>query len=246
MSREIRLGFYATPPHRCNYLEDREAVTLFADPDFPKNRQLYSALANSGFRRSGMHLYIPHCNGCSACISVRIPGEEFRPSRVQRRTWKANRDIEVRVLPPLYSDEHFDLYSKYLAQRHPNGGMDNPTPETYMDFLTAPWAETVFFEMRVAGKLVGVAVTDILDDGLSAVYTFYDPEQARRSPGRFAILYQLEQVRLNGYKWLYLGYWIKQCERMNYKSEYQPQQVYLNNNWHNCYNGVLDECSLPG
>lgn len=241
-----KLGFYATPPHRCNYLPDQEAVTLFADPNFPKNKRLYSALTASGFRRSGTHLYIPHCRDCHACISVRVPVEQFRPTRNQIRTCKRNEDLIIAEAPALFSQEHFELYEKYLTLRHADGGMDNPTPDTYMDFLTTEWTETVFFEFRKNEKLVAVAVTDILDDALSAVYTFYDPEFSRRSPGKFAILYQIAQASARGFKWLYLGYWIKQCGKMNYKSEYQPQQVYRNNNWHSCYTQNEDECSLPG
>lgn len=227
-----KLGFYATPPHRCNYLPEQEAITLFADPNFPKNRHLYTALAGNGFRRSGMHLYIPHCKTCTACVSVRVSASAFTPSRNQRRCWKRNSDLTVRQFPAVFVQEHFDLYSRYLALRHPDGGMDNPTPESYMDFLTAPWTDTVFYEMRAGGKLVGVAVTDMMDDGLSAVYTFYDPDEAGRSPGKFAILYQIEQARLRGQEWLYLGYWVARSVKMNYKSEYRPQQLYINNNWH--------------
>jgi leucyl-tRNA---protein transferase len=241
-----KLVFYATPPHRCNYLDEQQAITLFADPEFPKTARLYSVLANNGFRRSGTHLYIPHCKNCTACIPVRVVADEFNPSRNQRRTWKMNQDMVVRELPAVFVQEHFDLYSKYLAMRHPDGGMDNPTPEAYMDFLTSSWSDTVFYEMRMSGKLVAVAVTDIMEDALSAVYTFYDPSESRRSPGKFAILYQLAQVKARRLECLYLGYWIKQCNKMNYKAEYLPQQVYINNNWHNCYNAPADACPLPG
>jgi arginyl-tRNA--protein-N-Asp/Glu arginylyltransferase len=240
-----KLGFYATPPHRCNYLYDQQAVTLFADPNFPKTARLYSALSSSGFRRSGTHLYIPNCGSCTACIPVRVAAEEFQPSRNQRRAWKNNDDIQVAEIPAVFRQDHFDLYGKYLAVRHPEGGMDNPTPETYMDFLTSSWTDTVFYEMRVSGKLVAVAVTDILEDALSAVYTFFDPAESRRSLGRYAILYQLAQVKARGLAWLYLGYWIKQCDKMNYKAEYLPQQVYINNKWYNCYNPPADESTLP-
>ncbi len=246
MTSSEKLGFYATPPHRCNYLHDQQATTLFADPSFPKDKRLYSALTSSGFRRSGTHLYIPHCKGCTACISVRVPTDEFIPSRNQRRSWRKNADLEIKALPAVFQQEHFDLYREYLGIRHPEGGMDNPTPESYMEFLTAEWTDTIFYEMRAARKLVGIAVTDIMDDAFSAVYTFYDPTQSHRSPGRFAILYQIEQARIKGLKWLYLGYWIKQCNKMNYKSEYRPHQVYMNNNWYSCYTPPLDECSLPG
>lgn len=232
MTASHKLVFYATPPHQCSYLPGRQAITLFADPKFPKSMQLYSTLADNGFRRSGNHLYIPNCNNCNACISVRIPVSEFRPSRNQKRTWKNNNDIEITTQVADFRQEHFRLYKKYLAHRHPDGGMDNSSEAAYMDFLTAQWADTVFYEMRVANKLIAVAVTDVMHDGLSAVYTFYDPDESERSPGKYAILCQIQQARKLGLQWLYLGYWIDACDKMKYKSEYRPQQIFQNNAWH--------------
>lgn len=233
MSTVQKLAFFATPPHHCNYLPDREATTLFADPRFPKNTRLYTALADSGFRRSGEHLYIPHCSGCSACIPVRIPVSDFSPGRSQKRALNRNRDLTVHEHPSEYNETHFRLYEKYLAARHPGGGMDNPTPESYMNFLTASWADTVFFEFRLEGALLGVSVADRLENAYSAVYTFFDPELARRrSPGRFTILYLVEAARCRGFDWVYLGYWIKECRKMNYKSEYRPLEYFYNNDWH--------------
>jgi arginine-tRNA-protein transferase len=167
------------------------------------------------------------------------------PTRNQRRAWNRNSDLIVNRLPPDFNHEHFQLYKKYLSSRHPDGGMDNPTQDAYLEFLAAPWSDTVFFEMRSAGDLVAVAVTDIMENGLSAVYTFFDPQFAGRSPGKFAILYQIEQSRILGLEWLYLGYWIKNCGKMKYKSEYRPQQVFQNNAWQDSYNPEVHECTLP-
>lgn len=231
MSTAEKLGFYATPAHECSYLPDREAITIFADPRFPKNTRLYSALADCGFRRSGEHLYMPNCKNCNSCISVRIPVADFILSRNQQRTWNKNRDIVVTTLPPKYREEHFLLYKKYLESRHRGGGMDDPKPENYMDFLTSQWSETVFFEMRLEDKLVGIAVADIMENAMSAVYTFFDPDFNNRSLGRFAVLYQLEQAKIMGLRWLYLGYWIEECKKMNYKNEYQPLEYFVGNVW---------------
>ena len=232
MSIEQKLSFYATPPHDCNYLPERSAITLFADPRFPKNTRLYSALADCGFRRSGEHLYIPHCESCSSCIPVRIPVEEFRPSRNQKRNWRTNRDLLIQRKEAVFDREHYALFEKYLSSRHAGGGMDKPTPESYMHFLTADWAKTVFYEIRKQDNtLVAVAVVDIMDNALSAVYTFYDPEYSRRSPGRFAILLQIEQAKKYGLHWLYLGYWIEDCRKMSYKDEYWPLEYYRDNIW---------------
>ncbi len=231
MSNAQQLGFYATPAHECSYLPDREAITLFADPHFPKNARLYSALADCGFRRSGEHLYMPNCRGCHSCISVRVPVDAFRPSRNQQRTWNRNRDVTVTPLPPHYQQAHFLLYKKYLESRHRDGGMDETGPDDYMNFLTCQWAETVFFEMRLADELLGIAVADIMDNAMSAVYTFFDPACERRSPGRFAVLHQLKQAKAMGLKWLYLGYWIAECKKMRYKNEYQPMEYYIGDAW---------------
>ena len=233
MTRVQKLCFFATPPHECNYLPGLEATTLFADPRFPKSTRLYTALSDCGFRRSGEHLYIPHCEGCSSCIPVRIPVREFRPSRNQKRNLRRNQDLSLSASPPEFNQEHYRLYQRYLASRHAGGGMDNPTPETYMEFLTSSWAETTFFELRLGGQLVGVTVADHLHDGLSAVYTFFEPREQQRSPGRYAVLCLIELARSQGLDWLYLGYWIKACRKMRYKSEYRPLQYYSDNAWHN-------------
>ncbi len=232
MTTQEKLGFYATPPHDCNYLPDREAITLFADPRFRKNNRLYAALANNGFRRSGEHLYIPYCRNCSACIPVRVPVNEFQPNRRHLRCRRRNQDLIITERPAEFEAEHFDLYQRYLRHRHPGGGMDNPTPESYIEFLSASWSETIFFEMRDSARnLVAVTVADAMPDALSAVYTFFDPEQATRSPGTFAILYQTEAARRRNHTWLYLGYWIQECKKMSYKNEFSPLEYFQAGEW---------------
>ena len=231
MSKAQKLGFYATPPHECNYLPGREAVTLFADPHFPKNSRLYAALADCGFRRSGEHLYVPHCSGCIKCIPVRIPVAEFTPTRNQLRTSKRNRDLSIFRVPADFNAEHFQLYRNYLQQRHLGGGMDNPTESNYMEFLTSSWSDTCFYEMRRDGRLLCVAVVDFMDDAISAVYTFFDTSCSRDSLGKYAILFELEEAKRLDLNWLYLGYWIKGCGKMEYKNEYRPLEYFVNNVW---------------
>ena len=233
MTQEQKLSFYATPPHECNYLPGMDAITLFADPRFPKDTRLYSALADCGFRRSGEHLYIPHCDNCNSCVPVRIPVHEFHLSRNQKRNLKQNQDLTFTSLPAEFKQEHFVLFEKYLSQRHVGGGMDNPTHDSYMHFLTASWADTEFFEIRIndSNQLVGVAIADIMDNAISAVYTYFDPVFSNRSPGRFAVLAQIEEARKRNLNWLYLGYWIEDCRKMSYKTEYQPMEYYRNNDW---------------
>lgn len=230
-NRVNRLNFYATPPHRCSYLPGREAVTLFADPRFPKTNALYARLSARGFRRSGEHLYQPHCPGCDACVPIRLPVHEFHARRQQRRTWKQNQDLTAEVKSAAFNQEQFDLYRRYIAARHAGGGMDDPTPDSYMNFLTASWADTAFIEFRQSGRLLAVAVADQMTDSLSAVYTFFDPAAAQRSPGRYAILYLIQLARESGRQWLYLGYWIEDCRKMRYKTEYQPLEYYRRGRW---------------
>lgn len=226
-----RLGFYITPEHACSYLKGKQASTLFADPEYPMSRQVYSRLAMRGFRRSGDYLYQPHCAACKACIPVRIPVKEFIWRRTYTRTWKRNQDLNVRVCKAAYSDQHQDLYRRYVNTRHKGGGMDNPQTGSYLSFLTSTWMDTIFYEIRLGKKLLAVAVVDHLDHALSAVYTFYDPEEAQRGLGTFSILYEINEARRLGLDWLYLGYWIKDCDKMNYKNEFKPLEYYRDNAW---------------
>ncbi len=230
-TRGLSLAFYSTPRYACSYLPGREAVTLFADPSITKTPTLYAQLSAYGFRRSGEHLYRPRCPHCSACVPVRVPVAEFRPSRSQRRTQRRNAGLEVRVREAAFDVEHFALYRRYLGSRHAGGGMDNPTVESYMDFLTATWSETEFHELRLEGRLVAVAVIDRMPEALSAVYTFFDPDLSGRSLGRQAVLHQIAYARRESLRWVYLGYWIKGCRKMLYKNEYQPLEHYVDGHW---------------
>jgi arginyl-tRNA--protein-N-Asp/Glu arginylyltransferase len=225
------LELYLSAPHPCNYLPGRQTVNLVADPRITMHTALYSALIEEGFRRSGGFAYRPHCPGCNACVPVRIPVDRFRPRRAQRRILRRNQDVSVRCRPPRFDAEHFDLYARYLAARHPGGGMDDPSPEDYLRFLTAPAIDTCFYEMRAGERLLGVAVADVLRTGLSAVYTFFDPELADRSPGVYAVLWQIEQARRLDLPYVYLGYWIKDCDKMSYKDQYRPLEGFRNGRW---------------
>jgi arginine-tRNA-protein transferase len=230
-SRGPTLAFYSTPRYACSYLPGKEAVTLFADPSIPKTASLYASLSAYGFRRSGEHLYRPRCPQCSACVPVRVPVAEFKPDRRQRRAEALNRDLTVRHLPAGFDPEHFALYSRYLRGRHAGGGMDNPTAESYLDFLTATWSDTLFFEFRDAARLLAVAVVDRLPQALSAVYTFFEPDAAHRSLGRYAVLHQVAEARRRGLTWVYLGYWIRACRKMSYKNEFQPLEYFVDGHW---------------
>lgn len=225
------LKLFATQPHPCSYLEDQEATTLFVDPEAPVDITLYSQLSQLGFRRSGSHLYRPQCKNCQACISCRIPVALFNPNRSQRRCWQRNSDVVISVTDNINTRKHYELYAKYIAQRHKDGDMYPPSITQYEAFLTREWGVTRYLELHAGEHLLGVAVCDQLEDGLSAVYTFYDPDEERRSLGVFAILAQIEIARNQGMNYLYLGYWIKQCHKMRYKIQYRPLELLLNRRW---------------
>ena len=223
--------FYTSPAHACSYLADRKAATVFLDPDYPRDRRLYTLLSENGFRRSGPHIYRPGCPDCDACTPVRVRVADFRPRRSQRRAWQKNHDLRVKDCGSSFSVEHFALYQRYLVSRHRGGGMDRSTPRQFIDFLTSSWCETHFWEFRLSQKLLAVAVLDHLEDGLSAVYTFFDPDYAQRSLGVFAVLWSIQETRKQGFDWLYLGYWIPSSAKMRYKCEYQPQEHFRHGRW---------------
>ena len=225
------LAFYATPGHECSYLPPREATTLFADPRFPKDIELYTILSRHGFRRSGEHIYRPHCESCKACIPVRVSADRFVPNRRQRRAWNKNTDLHVNACEAVLNEEHFQLYRRYINARHSGGGMDDPTREQYTQFLTSAWSDTIFFEFRNDTRLMAVSVTDTLLDGLSAVYTFFEPDLAQLSLGVFTVLWQIEEARRRGKNWLYLGYLIHSSRKMAYKSQYRPQEHFIEQRW---------------
>jgi len=226
-----RLDLFLSAPHVCNYLPEQHTVNLVADPRVTIDTPLYSALVAQGFRRSGEFTYRPHCPHCKACVSLRLPVARFQPRRSQRRILKRNQDVILRAHPATFNPEHFALYGRYLNTRHIDGGMDNPQQDDFLRFLTAAKIDTTFYELRSAESLLAVAFIDRLRDGLSAVYTFFDPDQQRRSPGVLAILMLVEEARRLGLSHLYMGYWIDGCEKMQYKTEYQPAEGFIDGNW---------------
>lgn len=226
------LAFFASDPHQCSYLEDRQALTVFADPYIPMNNSVYSKITEYGFRRSGEYVYAPQCPGCEACISVRIPVKNYRPNRKQQRVLKRNADLTVKRKRPAFHSDQFKLYEKYISRRHSGGGMDNPSPEDYLKFLTSSWSNTWFYEFKIEDELVAVAVVDQLLTGFSAVYTYYDPDlSATRSLGHYAILHLIQEAQNLSLQWLYLGYYIQESQKMRYKSEYRPIQAFISGQW---------------
>lgn len=224
--------YYATPEHPCPYLEDESAVSIFIEPKNGKSPALYSRLSQVGVRRSGEYLYYPQCPNCSACESARVVVKDFKANSTQKRNWRRNKDLKIKTKEVEFNQLHFDLYSRYLEARHPGGGMSDPTEESYMQFISSSWSRTQLLEVWLASELIAVAVIDLLDDGLSSVYTFFDPEYSSRSLGRYCILATIELARERKLDWVYLGFWVSDSQKMRYKQEYTPQQRLFKGRWH--------------
>ncbi len=231
MNDQSTLHFYASTSEVCGYLPDRQAISAFADPNIDMDMDTYSELVQFGFRRSGGYLYRPHCPNCRECISIRIPVHQYQFSRNDKRTIRKNNDLKMTLLPGKFKQEHFDLYYRYINSRHIGGSMENPTPSDYKRFLICDWSDTNFIEFRQHEKLIAVAVTDSLSTGYSAVYTFFDPDEKQRSLGHFAILKQIQLSIDHALPYLYLGYWIKGCDKMKYKARYKPSEGFINDMW---------------
>ncbi|MBF0265027.1 MAG: arginyltransferase [Gammaproteobacteria bacterium] len=229
-----QLDFYLTAEQECNYL-DKQSQNVFLDPTVAPSIIEYQKLLELGFRRSGSNVYRPHCSKCNSCLSIRVDVANFSPRTSQKRCLKKNQDIYYQATISKFSQEHFDLYIKYLNSRHLGDGMDDSTEKDYMNFLGCSWGMTEFIEFRLKedDKLVSVAVTDVVNNALSSVYTFFDiePEYHKRSLGVFCILSQIEYAKSKNLDWVYLGYWIKENQKMSYKNQYKPAQVLFDNQW---------------
>ena len=226
------LALYLGPLEPCPYLDGRISQMAFLAPDAVVTPHLFSVLVAHGFRRSGSLIYRPQCPNCNACEPVRIPVNQFKPSRTQRRSEKYFADVIVVERPAIFNAEHYDLYRRYQMARHPEGNMGQAGPQEYIDFLANDRFEgTVFLEFIHGDHLMGVAVVDELDQGFSAVYTFFDPDSTAGSPGTFAILWEIKELIRRGKPWLYLGFWIEASPKMRYKSRFKPLERRLESGW---------------
>ncbi|MEN9503705.1 MAG: hypothetical protein RI964_2990 [Pseudomonadota bacterium] len=232
MKAEASLNLYITAVHPCPYLPEREAVNLLVDPCFNMTASMYARLLNNGFRRSGHDVYRPHCRGCSACVSTRIPVQEFQADRSQRRNFKRNLDLQVTLNYDGFKPEYDSLYRRYIRQRHFGGGMDTDSTETFASFLLTRWCNTALVEFRDQDRLLAVATVDVLKNGISSVYTFFDPDVAvERGLGTFAVLWQIEHARALGLPYVYPGYWIAEARKMRYKTRFQPIEGLIDGVW---------------
>jgi arginine-tRNA-protein transferase len=192
---------------------------------------VYSQLIRAGFRRSGLYTYRPQCDQCRACVPVRLVVEEFQPNRSQRRTWKRNQQLEAVLCEQTFDARHYNLYRRYQASRHTGGGMDQDSEDQYRQFLLQSGVSTLLVAFRDAVSLRMVSVVDVVEDGLSSVYTFFDPDMPQAGFGTYNILWQIELCRRMGLPYLYLGYWIAASDKMAYKANFQPLQGFVNGQW---------------
>ncbi|HQR84006.1 arginyltransferase [Polynucleobacter sp. es-EL-1] len=231
------LQFYATAPYPCSYLPGKIARSQVATPSHLIHADLYGELVNAGFRRSGLYTYRPYCDECRACIATRIPVAQFQANRSQRRSWKKHQGLEIRVLNLGYQEEHYELYQQYQMTRHADDDMDRDDQDQYMQFLLQSRVNSRIVEFRDGpqdthpGKLRMVSMIDILEQGISSVYTFFDTTNPSASYGTYSILWQIRQALELELPYLYLGYYIENSEKMSYKAKFQPIEGLIDDHW---------------
>ena len=234
--------FFMTAPNTCGYLPDKVERKVFTHLVGMRAAALNDLLTQAGFRRSQTIAYRPACDQCSACVSVRVPVDEFEPSRNMKRVLEANSDLVGLTIPNKATSEQYSLFRSYLGDRHSDGGMIDMSVLDFSLMIEDSHVDTTLIEYRRrgpdtfingrgTGPLIATALTDILSDGLSMVYSFFDPELSDRSLGTYMILDHIQRTKKQGLPYLYLGYWINGSKKMDYKARFTPQERLGLNGW---------------
>jgi len=227
----ISIPLFLTDQSPCSYLDKKNSQSAFVHPSFSLTTTIYSQLIDQGFRRSGNEVYTPHCPNCSSCIATRLIAKQFTPTKSQNRCIKRNQKTTVIIKPAKFEQAHYDMYMRYQQHKHTDGGMADSSKEDYINFLSSNWCTTLFVEFSIENELAGVAIVDLLDDALSAVYTFFEPRFSKYSLGTYAVLWQIQHAKELDLNYVYLGFWVEDCAKMSYKTKYQPIQGFVANTW---------------
>jgi leucyl-tRNA---protein transferase len=235
--------FYVTAPQPCPYLEGRMERKLFTALQGDNAAQLNDGLSKQGFRRSQNVLYRPSCADCAACLSARIVANDFAPSKSQKRVIKKNANLERRVTSPWATEEQYDLFRRYLDSRHADGGMADMDVFEFAAMIeeTPIRSRVIEYVDRDTKALVAVSLTDVLQDGLSMVYSFFDPDRAQDSLGTYLILDHIDIARSGNLPYVYLGYWVPGSPKMGYKAKFSALEIYKQNEWSPIGNPAIHE-----
>lgn len=219
-------------PYSCPYIPTNTAHHYTTEPNLALNSSIYSHLIDMGFRRAGDRIHKPNCSTCQQCVSLRVPVSTFSASRSQRRIINKNTNLTVSVVKQPTPENYYSLYYKYITNRHPETESMQEVQDTFDNFFFSPWSDTFALEIRLPSKeLICVAICDPIPQGWSAVYTFYDTDYANHSLGTFSILNQIKLIKTLGLDYLYLGYWINDCDKMNYKTQFKPCEGFIDEQW---------------
>ena len=226
------ITFHRSLPMSCPYLDGRNEMQLFTELIGIEAQRTYQHLSQAGFRRSHHIAYRPACRSCNACVPVRVVVDGFRVGRTWRRVLGANSDLVVKEVGQTVTDEQFALFKRYVESRHGDGDMANMTRRDYHNMVATSPVDTTLFEFRTAGgALIAVCLADRMTDGYSAVYSYFEPSLPKRSLGSFVILWLIERAAAESMPYVYLGFWVRESPKMEYKSRFRPIEGFGAGGW---------------